>query len=444
MSSLLWLALAATPRGYEGPQAVADAQTAVRDDGREDSVPPADAAAAEAELDARIARAVEAALAARDVPRANDSPAAQPTSAGPWVLGGFVDTAYQASLNRPANHVWRGMFSSPRTNELTLNLAALYVRRDPGPRDPFNLELALQAGPAADALVSGEPMPGGVDSRYAGVETWKHIARANAGLTLRSGTDVRAGVFSSPIGVGVFWTPTNWHYTTPWSLNAVPYYLAGGRVAQKVGDAVELQAWVINGWQTFADVNAVPSYMAAVVITPVPDVTIQSLHYFGPEDVDTSVRAWRTFWNNQVVWNTDRVGLSALVDVGRERLTSLPGEPVAIWVALSADVRWRVLGRKHTWDMAARGGAYWDRDGRMFGVSQWLGEAVYTNDVRLFDNVLVRAEYRYDRSTARGGFFYRGDATADTAPGLARDQHTVVVALTGQFELRFPGVKSGP
>ena len=96
-------------------------------------------------------------------------PEEQTPEAGPWVLGGFVDTAYQWSNNLPDNHVWRGMFTGPRTNEITLNLAALYVRRDPGRRDPFHLELALHLGPAADALVVGEPTPGGDDSGTASV-----------------------------------------------------------------------------------------------------------------------------------------------------------------------------------------------------------------------------------------------------------------------------------
>jgi hypothetical protein len=362
--------------------------------------------------------------------------------AGPWVLGGFIDAAYLASSNLPNNHIYRGMFSSPRTNELTLNLAGVYVERTPGKRDPFHLELALHLGPAADALLSGEPTPGGEDSQFAGVETWKHLARANAGLSLDTGTDITAGLMVCPIGLGVFWTLPNWHYTTPWTLNAVPYYLLGARVSQKVGDKVQLQGWVVNGWQTMGDINKVPSYVAAIVITPVDDVTIQELVYFGPDDLDIRPRAWRTFVNSQIGWNTERVGVAALFDIGRERLTMLPGEPVALWLAPAADVRWRVLGKRHTWDMAVRGGGYWDRDGRMFGVRRnWLIEGVYTNDVRLFDHVLLRVEYRYDHATAEGGFFYRGAATNAASPGLASDQHTVVAALTGYFELGLPRVK---
>jgi hypothetical protein len=426
MTPLLFALALAQPRAYAGPAQVV--AVAAPDDAPSGDAPPVETEAAKP-------------VAPVSDDTADDSSMLAP-EAGPWVLGGFVDTAYQGSTNQPDNHDWRGMFSSPRTNEITLNLVGLYVRRDAAPRDPFHLELAINAGAAADALFVAEPTPGGENSRFAGPETWKHLGRANAGLAFDSGTDVTAGLMVCPIGLGIFWTPSNWHYTTPWSLNGVPYYLAGGRVTQNIGDKVQLQAWVVNGWQTLGDINKVPSYMTGIVITPRRDLSIQEMFYFGAEDVDPNPRSWRTFWNTQLAWNTEKVGVMALVDVGRERLTFLPGAPVALWVATDVDVRWRVLGRKHTWDMATRGGAYWDRDGRMFGVPTWLLSAVYTNDVRLFEHVLLRLEYRYDRATADGGFFYRHAATADDSPGLARDQHTIVAALTGYFEIGLPKVRA--
>jgi hypothetical protein len=357
---------------------------------------------------------------------------------GPWVLGGFVDMAYQGSNNQPQNHVWRSMYGTPRTNELSLNLGALWVRRDPDAASPFHVELASNVGPAADALVAAEPMPGGTENHFAGPEVWKHLARANTGLRLRTGTDVTVGLMVCPIGLGIFWTPTNTHYTAPWTLNGVPFYLAGGRITQKVGKMVELQGWVVDGWQTLGDINVVPSWMFGLVLTPRDDLVLQQMTYFGAEDIDPSPRAWRTFWNTQLTWTRERIALAGLFDIGRERLTAQLGEPVAMWLGATGDVRWRVLGGEHTWHMAARGGGHWDRDGRMFGVPQWLIDATYTNDFRLFEHILLRIEYRYDHSTAPGGYFYRRGATFDASPELAGDQHTIIGAVTGSFELNLP------
>ncbi len=53
--------------------------------------------------------------------------------------------------------------------------------------------------------------------------------------------------------------------------------------------------------------------------------------------------------------------------------------------------------------------------------------------------LLLRLEYRYDLSSSRAGFFYRDDAIADDAAGLARQQHTVFFSVAGVFAHRFAG-----
>ena len=55
-------------------------------------------------------------------------------------------------------------------------------------------------------------------------------------------------------------------------------------------------------------------------------------------------------------------------------------------------------------------------------------------DVNLFGHLLLRLEYRYDRSTNPAGFFYRGPAIHDADPGLGREQHAVYLMATGIFE----------
>ena len=97
-----------------------------------------------------------------------------------------------------------------------------------------------------------------------------------------------------------------------------------------------------------------------------------------------------------------------------------------------------------TWWLAARGEAFWDRNGRMYGVDQLLGSGSIDTDVDFLGYLRLRLEYRYDRTTNRAGFFYRGAAIHDTDPGLGRDQHTVFVMATGQFEHWFRVRGRGP
>lgn len=359
-----------------------------------------------------------------------------------WVVGGFVDVAYLFNSNLPDNHLYRGTVTTPRTGEFTVNLATAYLTHAPVDDEPWRLELGLQVGAATDALYAAEPVPGGADGRFAGSEVWKHIALANAGGKIeRTGTEIGAGLFASPIGIGGFWSRFNWNYSPSWESNAAPFYLAGARVLQDLPAGFGAQAWVVNGWQTVGDNNKAPSYLAGLTWDHSGqrgDWNAAQFVYFGPDDVDLSPRAWRVHSDSQVTWNGPRAGVGLVWDYGQERVTSLPEDPTHMWTGGGLFVHGLVHdGRKVDVDIAARPDAWFDRDGRIYGASTWLLSGTGTLNVTLFDHLLARAEYRFDHATADAGFFYRGAATSDENPSLAQDQHTVFVSLAGYFEHAF-------
>lgn len=358
-----------------------------------------------------------------------------------WAVGGFVDTGYAFENNLPDNHVDRGNFTSPRINEFSIQLAVAYVRHTPTDDEPWLLELAGQVGPAAAALLVTEPRPGGDASQFTGPEVWQHLGRGNVGVRIpKVGTEFAVGLFTTPIGYFSFWSKDNWTYSTPWHLNAVPYVLMGGRITQPIGKKLDVQLWIDNGWQTYGDVNRLPSAMPGINYRPVDGLLLSSWVHFGAEDVDNRPRAWRVLSDTYVIYDVGRWALSAVFDLGRERLTAIVGEPVAWWMGGAVSARGRIWTSRRDrvrWDMVGRGEVFWDRDGRMFGVPQLLGSGVYGNTLTMFDHVLLRVEYRYDRSTSPTGYFYRGDAIHDDDDGLARDQHAVYFALTGYFEHAF-------
>lgn len=358
----------------------------------------------------------------------------------PWEVGGFLDVNYAYNSNNPDNHVYRGTSVQPRTGEFTLNHAVAYIRRDPiaGHFSPL-FEFAAQGGPAADALVAYEPNPGGANGKFAGPEVWKHISRANVGFRTRHGTELVVGLQLSPVGIGVHWSPFNWNYTVTWQLNSVPYYLSGLKLAQTIRERHQVQLWVVNGWQLLADNNKAPSVMLGYTFTASDKFNFGEYVWFGPEQADMRPNAWRLFSDTQFTYNTERFGVGGLFDVGADPRTDLPLKPWHMWMNGAVFTRWRVLGKERTWDMAARPEFFWDRDGRMFGVPQTLVSATFTNNFRVFNNLLLRLEYRWDHSFGANGFFYRGPAIMDGGPGLARDQHTVFFAVAGVFAHRFGG-----
>jgi hypothetical protein len=352
--------------------------------------------------------------------------------------GLFVDTAYIFNSNLPDNHLYRGAITTPRTGEFTINLAVAHFQHRAVEKEPWRLQLALQAGAAAEATWGDEPIPGGDDGRYAGPEAWKHIGLANAGFRIpRVATEVFGGVMSAPFGIGGLWSKDNWNYSPSWLANGSPYYLAGGAMEQPLPGGYGVYAWVVNGWQTVGDVNKVPSYLVGLTWAE-DDLAVASAVYFGPETRVIAPDTWRVLSDTTLTWNTERIGVAGIVDVGQERVATLPGQPQAVWVAGAAFVRGRILQREAVaLELSARPEAFWDRDGRIYGVPQTLVSATGTFGAVLFHHVLARVEYRYDHSTAEQGFFYVGARTAADTPGLARNQHVVFLSLVGYFARDF-------
>ena len=353
------------------------------------------------------------------------------TDPPPWRAGAFVDTGYAFNNNRPGNHVYRGHVPTPRTNEFTVNLAGVYVRRESTPLLPWTFELGLHVGPAANALVAAEP---GAGSDFAGSNVWRHLAVANTSVDIRrSRTSIAGGLFVSPIGIGGAWTKDNWNTTVSWESNAAPFYLLGARLTQDIGSVLQVQAWLINGWQTMSDANHVPSGLLGLVVTPAPGLQWAHYLYFGPDSAATAVERWRIHADTQVVYDRPRFGVGAVWDVGGDGASRTP----AFWTggAIFSRARLAAAGPLQ-WELALRPECWWDRDGAMFGVRQWLVSGTATTSLRLYDAMLVRLEYRYDRSTAPSGFFFRGDAIT-TTDALAAQQHSVFVNLVGYYEFSF-------
>jgi hypothetical protein len=379
----------------------------------------------------------------RELPAEPPPPVAEDESKsedeGGLQITAFVDAAYIFNSNIPGNHVYRGAYTTPRTNELALNLAGLWLVRKPDERVPLWLEVGVHAGASADANYAAEPTPGGVDSQFAGAEVFKHVSLANAGVKFRSGTDLGGGVFVSPVGIGSMFAKDNWIYTNAWESNWVPYYLMGARVGQDLPAGFRVEAWVVNGFQMIGDSNEAPSYMVSLYYGR-SDVSVAQHVFFGPEQAAIEPRGWMMHSDTQFVWNTPRVGVAALWDVGQERSLDPTQPGVAAWTGGQSSVRVAAVLRDNLrLDFVARPEMWWDSRGRTFGNDGYLVSATAGMALFGFGNAIsLHLEYRYDWSSDPRGYFYRNTATNADAFGLADQQHNIVLGLVGAFDYRLP------
>ena len=359
-------------------------------------------------------------------------PEPKPEPERSWTVTALVDTGYAINSNHPNNHIYRGTSTHPRTGEFTVNLGLAALTHAPTAAEPYRFEFGLQAGSAADALVVAEPVLEGEEGGFAGAETWKHLALANAGGRIEaSGTEIGAGLFGSPIGIGGFWTPLNTNLSPSWESNGAPFYFAGARVLQDLPAGFGAQAWIVNGWQTLGEANSAPSYLAGLTWAS-ERWNANGFVYFGPDTVDTSPEAWRVHADANGGYDGEVVGVSAVWDYGQERRTDLPGEPVHVWTGGGVFSRFTVhRGKVADVELSLRPDAWYEDGGSIYGADHWLLSGTATAGVFLWRHLRIRAEYRYDHSTADGGFFYRGGAVTPDGPGLSNRQHTIFFNVAG-------------
>lgn len=373
-----------------------------------------------------------------------EQPEPEPEPPKTWQAELFVDIYYAINSNSPDNHVMRSFVMAPRSGEIVPSMVGGFIRHRATEQEPWWFELGLHAGASVDALVAAEPVAGGADGRFAGVEVFKHIALANAGFRIRkTKTSIGAGVLESPLGLSSFWTFRNTTYTPMWQNNIVPYYFAGARISQEIKGGLTLSGWLVNGAQTYSDANKAPSGLASLSWSPAPRKGMQGLSLsshvlFGPEGQSIAPEDWYILWDTTIVWTFDEhFSMAAAWDLAIENPGRAKNDQ-KLYTGGGIVARGTVLETKVArLDLVLRPDFLWDRDGRFFGVSQWLISPSASADLALWQRLSLRVQYRYDYSTNESGFFYRGAATTDGAPGLARQQHTVLFALTGLWDFWF-------
>ena len=349
-----------------------------------------------------------------------------------WHYGAYLDLSYIQNFNYPENHRWRSRTTTPRNNELTPNMALIYVRKDATESSRWGTELGVQGGYDTDnfAFLIGE-------SKVSGADTLRQIHRANVSYLAPTGNGlmVTAGLFNSLIGYESLYAKDNMLYTRSWAADNTPYMMFGVNAKYPVNERVTIAGFIINGYYHLSNPNDQPSYGGQVAWKPVQQFTITNTLYYGPDQQSTSLEFWRLFSDNIVEWKpSDEVTVSLTYDIGTERILNQVGNPRTFAMAGVLQGKWHIAG---PWSVALRPEFYWDRNGRWTGAEQFV-KAVTTMAEYQFPyqwtNTIVRLEYRYDDSTGAGGGFFTRNQISPGVIGLTPGQQMLMLALLWTFD----------
>ncbi len=274
-----------------------------------------------------------------------------------WQYGGFVDLGYLLDFNHPSNHLFRNRGTTPRVDEVNLNMAGLYLKRDVSARSRWGMELTVHTGEDSKVFGFSATAPnldGANWLRHLGPTNVTYLAPVGRGLKLQG------GIFSSLIGYDALYAKDNFSYTRPWAADYTPYLMMGVNASYPFTERLSGALFVINGYWHMAHANNVPSSGGQLAYKLTDRWTLKETFLVGPHQSDASFEFWRFLSDSIVEWKGESVTIAVEYQVITERVDS-PDRPRALWMAAQMPMHWALNKR---WSLTLRPEFAWDRDGR--------------------------------------------------------------------------------
>lgn len=341
-----------------------------------------------------------------------------------WHAGAFVDVGYLNDLNSPANHLFRTRGTTPRVDELDVNMAAAYLRKAATPGARWGVEVTAQAGEDSQAFGFSPTAPNvaGADwLRYLGPTNVSYLVPAGRGLMLQG------GIFGSLIGYDSLYAKDNFTYTRPWPADFTPYFMLGANASYPFSDRLTVTGVIVNSYFHLSHPNDAPSIGGQASYALTPRLSLKETVLFGAQQEDTSLGHWRSLSDTILEHHAGRLTAAAELQLATEQLTAGAGR--ASWVAGQFPVHVTMTG---PWSVSVRPEFARDTSGRYTGERQTVGAVTSTVEYRrafAAAQAILRAEYRYDRSSGPDGGFYSGPAN-----DLVSGQPLVGIGLMLSFD----------
>jgi hypothetical protein len=348
-----------------------------------------------------------------------------------WHYGGFVDLGYSLNFNFPENHLFRNRTTTPRVNELDLNIGAVYIKKDASERSRWGMELLGHGGEDAKAFGFSVNLP-----RVDHADVLRHFGRANVSYLapVGNGLTIQAGLFNSFIGYESLYAKDNFNYTRAWIADYSPYLMFGANIQYPFNDQWSGAFFIINEYFHLQNANSLPSYGGQLAYKATPQWTFKETIYYGPDQANTSLEFWRFFSDSIAEWKGEDVVVAFEYQIGTQNSETAPGSPRQFYTGAALMGRWHIAG---PWSVAVRPEFYWDRNGFHTGAEQFIKAITTTAEYRLpykWTNTVLRLEYRYDESRGANGGFFRNGQVAPGVVGLTPAQHMVVFGAIWTFD----------
>ena len=305
----------------------------------------------------------------------------------------FASSSYTFNFNEPDSRTNNFRIFDQDANSFQFDVGELVFLKESADMDDIGFRVDLTYGFSLPEVAQSTPAsPPGEDDFdvQQGYVSWK--------APVGSGLQLDFGKFITHIGAEVIEGYDGWNSNFSRSFLfglAIPFTHTGLRASYEINDKLSVLGVIANGWDNTTDNNDSKSIGFQVAYSPADNLSIL-FNWMGGNEQDDSDHEFRQIFDIVVdVAVSNQLSLQFNLDYGTEQDTGVGGG-TAEWFGMAGIARYDV----NKWfSMNFRAEFFNDDDGVRTGfVDHDMWEITITPEIRINNNMVVRAEYRHDDS----------------------------------------------
>lgn len=237
----------------------------------------------------------------------------------------LIDVNYTHSFNRPIDNTVVGSTALARNNEV--QLSGLHVGGD------LNYGVArarfmTQFGTRSIVVPRNDYSP--YRGQYQLASIYRYLSEAYVGFHIPKwyGINIDAGMFMSYIGLNSYYQQENWEYQASFTSDNTPWFFNGVRLQVFPTRKLKLEAWLINGWQSYGKFNTQPGIGGSITyLSGDSRLKLISNNYYGSDAAGLPARkrfhsdnsGLFRYYNRPQSKGLSRMAFSLTGDIGSEK-----------------------------------------------------------------------------------------------------------------------------
>lgn len=236
----------------------------------------------------------------------------------------MLDANYSYSFSNPNDNTVIGSTALARNNEMQVssaNLGGEFHYKNARAR------IVTQFGTRSTVIPRNDYST--YKGQYELANVYRYLSEAYGGYHFNKwhGINLDFGMFMSYIGLNSYYQVENWEYQASFTSDNTPWFFNGMRFQLHPNRHLKIEAWLINGWQSYGKFNAMPGLGGNITWCPNEAVKVLTNDYFGTDAAGiTSRKRFHSdnsfllrYYNRKESRRVSRGAISLTADVGFEK-----------------------------------------------------------------------------------------------------------------------------